>query len=447
MAKDIESFEDFKLNRQLLNAIEDLGFTEPTPIQIKAIPLVSAGHDVIGIAQTGTGKTAAFLLPLLMKIKYAQGDHPRALILAPTRELILQIEENVKSLSKYTDIRFVSLYGGIGPKTQIETVQAGVDIILATPGRFLDIYLKEMLHTKMIKTLILDEADKMMDMGFMPQIKRILEVIPVKRQNMLFSATMSPFVKRLSEDFLEFPEIVEATPEVLTIDTIDQVLYEVPNMKTKINFLERLLQDEAYERVIVFTKTKGTADNIFKYLERRKLGPARVIHSNKGQNSRINAMNEFKEGNLRVLVSTDISARGIDVSMVSHVINFDVPIIYEDYIHRIGRTGRAKNEGKALTFANKAELLHIKKIENLIKQKIPVAVMPEDIFIEETGFAENQEMDLDIDAFKKRENPDFKGAFHEKKARVFKTEKEKSERPYKSRKQSKPNRNAKRKRK
>ncbi len=452
MAKDIQSFEDFKLNRQLINAIEDLGFTEPTPIQVKAIPLVSAGHDVIGIAQTGTGKTAAFLLPLLMKIKYAQDDHPRALILAPTRELILQIEENIISLSKYTDLRFVSLYGGIGPKTQIELVEAGVDIILATPGRFLDIYLKGKINTKLIKTLILDEADKMMDMGFMPQIKRILEVIPVKRQNMLFSATMSPFVKRLSEDFLEFPEIVEVTPEALTIDTIEQVLYEVPNMKTKINFLEKLLQDKVFERVIVFAKTKSTADNIFKYLERRKLGPARVIHSNKGQNSRINAMNEFKEGNLRVLVSTDISARGIDVSMVSHVINFDVPIIYEDYVHRIGRTGRAKNVGTAITFANKAELFHITKIEELIKQKIPVAELPADIFVEETGAEENRIMELDIDTFKRKEDPDFKGAFHEKKARVFKTDKTDntksgSNRFKKPRKQSKPNRNAKRKKK
>ncbi len=419
MTNNTVTFDSFKLNKQLLNAIDELGYTSPTPIQEKAIPLITAGHDVIGVAQTGTGKTAAYLLPLLMKVKYAQGVHPRALILAPTRELILQIEENIQQLSKYTDLRYVALYGGVGPKTQIELVQAGADIIIATPGRLMDIYLKGELHLKQLKTLIIDEADKMMDMGFMPQLRRILEVIPTKRQNLLFSATMSTFVKKLCEEFLEFPEMVEVSPEVLTVDTVDQMLYQVPNLKTKIHFLEHLLQDPALERVIVFVKTKSTADNVSKYLERKKYGPLRVIHSNKGQSSRINAMNEFKEGNLRILVSTDISARGIDVSMVSHVINFDVPIIYEDYVHRIGRTGRAKNEGIAITFANKAEMYHIKKIEELIKQQIPEKVMPAEVKVEKTGFEEVQIMERDIDAFKRRENPDFKGAFHDKK-KVFK---------------------------
>jgi ATP-dependent RNA helicase RhlE len=210
--------------------------------------------------------------------------------------------------------------------------------------------------------------------------------------------------------------------------------------------LEYLLQDEVYARVIVFVKTKGTADNISKYLERKKLGSVRVIHSNKGQNSRINAMNEFKEGDLRILVSTDISARGIDVSMVSHVVNFDVPIIYEDYVHRIGRTGRANNVGMALTFANKAEMLHIEKIEKLIKQAIPLKKMPNEVFVEKTPVEERQEMDLDIDVFKRKENPDFKGAFHEKKGRVFTSDKDKPNKHNRSRKQSKPNRNAKKKR-
>lgn len=421
MPSEIGSFEDFKLNRQLLNAVEEAGFTEPTAIQQKAIPLITAGHDVIGLAQTGTGKTAAYLLPLLMKIKYAQGDHPRALILAPTRELILQIEENIKALSTYLDIRYTSLYGGVGPKTQIENIQKGTDIVIATPGRFMDIYLRGDLVTKQLKTLVIDEADKMMDMGFMPQIRKMLEVIPSKRQNMLFSATMSPFVKTLCEEFLAFPEIVEVSPEQLTIDTVKQVLYEVPNLKSKINFLEHLLQNEELARVIVFVKTKSTADNVFKYLERKKLGPLRVIHSNKGQNSRINAMNEFKEGNLRILVSTDISARGIDVSMVSHVINFDVPLIYEDYVHRIGRTGRAKNEGIAITFANKAELYHIDKIEKLIKQAIPREKVPSEVKIEATGREENIDMEREIDMFKRKEDPDFKGAFHDKKERPDKS--------------------------
>lgn len=415
MAQEIETFENLKLNRQLLNAIEELGFSEPTPIQKKAIPLILAGHDVMGIAQTGTGKTAAFVLPILMKIKYAQGKDPRVLILAPTRELILQIEEHVKMFSSYLDIRFASLYGGVGPTKQIEAVQAGVDIILATPGRFMDIYLKGELNTKLIKTLVLDEADKMMDMGFMPQIRRILEVIPVKRQNLLFSATMADRVLRLSEEFLEFPQTAEVAPQATTTDTIEQRLYPVPNMRTKINFLAYLLQKEEFNRVLVFTRTKATADNVYKYLDRKGLGPVRVIHSNKGQSSRINALNEFKQGDLKVLVSTDVSARGIDVSMVSHVINFDVPIIYEDYVHRVGRTGRAKNEGIALTFANKAEMLHIGKIEELIRSKIPLKSIPDEVEITDTPGDEKKEIEMDIDIFKRREDPDFKGAFHEKK--------------------------------
>ncbi|ELR72232.1 ATP-dependent RNA helicase RhlE [Fulvivirga imtechensis AK7] len=415
MGKDVETFDDFKLNRQLLNAIEELGFTEPTPIQKKAIPLILAGHDVMGIAQTGTGKTAAFVLPILMKVKYAQGTEPRALVLAPTRELILQIEDNIQKLAKYLDIRYTSLYGGIGPTKQIEAVQQGVDIIVATPGRFMDIYLKGELNTKKIQTLVLDEADKMMDMGFMPQIRKILEVIPVKRQNLLFSATMPDKVIRLSEEFLEFPEIAEVAPQATTVDTIEQQLYQVPNLKTKINLIEHLLRKDEFSRVLIFTKTKGTADNVYKYLDRKDLGPVRVIHSNKGQSSRINAMNEFKDGKLRILVSTDVSARGIDVSMVSHVINFEVPIIYEDYVHRVGRTGRARNEGIAITFANKAEMLHLKNIEKLIRINIPELPLPQEVEVTATPKEEQRQIEMEIDIYKRKEDPDFKGAFHEKK--------------------------------
>ncbi|MBL3657037.1 DEAD/DEAH box helicase [Fulvivirga sediminis] len=417
MASEKASFHDFKLNKQLLNAVEELGYDEPTPIQQKAIPLVLNGHDVMGIAQTGTGKTAAFVLPILYKAKYAQGNDPRVLILAPTRELALQIEQSVKELSMYTDLRYVAVYGGVGPKVQIEAVQQGVDILIATPGRFMDIYLKGELVTKSIKTLVLDEADKMMDMGFMPQIRKILEVIPVKRQNLLFSATMPEKVVTLSEEFLEFPEVAEVAPQATVAETVNQELYEVPNLKSKINLLEYFLKKEEFSRVLIFTKTKTTADNVFKYLERKDYGSIRVIHSNKGQNSRINAINQFKEGELRILVSTDVSARGIDVTEVSHVINFDVPIIYEDYVHRIGRTGRALKKGKAITFANQAEMFHIGKIEKMINDTIQVNPIPEEVTITETPKQERQDIEREIDMFKRRENPDFKGAFHEKKVK------------------------------
>jgi len=415
---EILSFEDFKLNRQLLSAVTEAGYETPTPIQQQAIPQILAGHDILGIAQTGTGKTAAYLLPLLMKVKFAQGMHPRALILAPTRELAMQIGENVALLAKYTDIRHVVVYGGVGPKTQIEEIAKGVDLLVATPGRLLDIYMKGDLILKEIKTLILDEADKMMDMGFMPQIRKVLEVIPRKRQNLLFSATMPDKVVRLSEEFLEFPIRVEVAPQSSTTDMVNQVLYEVPNLKTKINLLAMLLQNqEAYQRVIIFTRTKEIANNIFKYLARKVVpeDQIRVIHANKGQNSRINAMEAFKEGNIRILVATDVAARGIDITEVSHVINFDVPIIYEDYVHRIGRTGRANHTGEAITFMTAAEVNHIQKIEEIIRMKIERIPLPEDLIVEETSFDESQEMARAIDDQRKKADPTFQGAFHEKK--------------------------------
>jgi ATP-dependent RNA helicase RhlE len=412
----ITSFENLNLNKQLLNAIADAGFEAPTEIQRKCIPLILGGQEVIGIAQTGTGKTAAYVLPLLMKIKYASGKDPRALVLAPTKELTLQISEHALQLSKYTDLRILPLYGGVGPKTQLEHLDEGVDIIISTPGRFMELYLKGEIVTKQIKTLILDEADRMMDMGFMPQLRRIFEVIPHKRQNLLFSATFHEKVERLSKEFLEFPIKVEITPQATAAQHVGQELYIVPNLKTKINFLEHLLQDkETFNRVLIFTRTKEVADNVFRYLERKEYGPVKVIHSNKGQNTRINAVNEFKEGKLRILVSTDVTARGIDVLKVSHVINFDVPILYEDYVHRIGRTGRAFQEGTAITFATPAETYHIKKIEKLIREKIPVKQLPPTVEVAETPALEAKDMAREIDWQKKKEDPAFQGAFHERK--------------------------------
>jgi ATP-dependent RNA helicase RhlE len=412
----ITSFEEFNLNRQLLNAVQDLGFTHPTEIQQKSIPVILSGQEVIGIAQTGTGKTAAYLLPVLMKIKYAQGTEPRVVILAPTKELTIQLAEHATQLAKYTDLRILPIYGGVGLKAQLEKIKAGIDILIATPGRFMELYLKGELSTKQIKILILDEADKMMDMGFMPQLRKILEVIPRKRQNLLFSATFRPKVDQLSAEFLEFPVKIEVTPQATAATQVEQELYHVPNLVTKIHFLEYLLQDkEVFNRVMIFTRTKENANNVFKFLERKGLGPVKVIHSNKGQNTRINAVNEFKDGKLRILVSTDVTSRGIDVVKVSHVINFDVPALYDDYVHRIGRTGRAFQDGKAITFVNRAELYHIEKIEALIREKIPVKLLPEAVEVAKTPTEEKQAMEREIDAQKRREDPEFKGAFHEKK--------------------------------
>jgi ATP-dependent RNA helicase RhlE len=412
-----KKFEEFNLNRQILNAVEDAGFTVATPIQEKAIGPVLSGQDLFGIAETGTGKTAAYVLPILMQLKYAQGENARALILAPTRELAMQITEHVQIFSKYTDLRTVVMYGGLGPKTQIEQVKAGVDIIVATPGRFLDIYLAGHINTQYLKFLVLDEADKMMDMGFIRSIHRILEIVPRKRQNLLFSATMSDLVQKIAGDFLKHPTIVEVGEQATPAQTVTQILYEVPNFKTKINLLQHLMKnDEEFKRLIIFCKTKTVADNIFSFIERRFGADAvRVIHANKGQNTRINSINTFKEGNIRVLVATDVAARGIDVTEVSHVINFDVPIIIEDYVHRIGRTGRAYAKGDALTFCTPAEKYYIEKIQKLIRQEITVVPLPEEVFVDETPYDEKQAIAKAIDDQKRKDDPDFKGAFHEKK--------------------------------
>lgn len=415
MSNESPTFEAFKLNKQLLNAVADAGYVHPTPIQEKAIPLALAGHDVLGIAQTGTGKTAAYVLPVLMKVKYAQGEHPRALILAPTRELVMQIEEVVNQMSVNTDLRSVSLYGGLGPKTQIELIEKGVDIIVSTPGRFLDIYRKGKLFTKEIKTLVLDEADKMMDMGFMPQIRSILEIIPVKRQNLLFSATFGERIERFAAEFLEFPERVEVTMQATTAETIAQIKYHVPNIKTKLNLLSHLLKEEEVSRAIIFTRSRKNAEEVFAFLNHRGYGQIRVIHANKGQNTRINSIEDFKGGDVRILVATDVASRGLDVTMVSHVINFDVPLIYEDYVHRIGRTGRAENEGKAMTFVNPAETYHFDKIEEIIRMKVEEKSIPVEVDITNTPFSEKQAYERELDRLKQRDDPDFKGAFHEKK--------------------------------
>jgi ATP-dependent RNA helicase RhlE len=425
-----KKFEEFKLNRQILNAVEDAGFTVATPIQEQAIAPVLSGQDIFGIAETGTGKTAAYLLPMLMQLKYAQGENPRALILSPTRELAMQIADHVKMFAKYTDLRSVVVYGGIGPKTQIEQVKAGVDIIIATPGRFLDIYLAGHINTQSLRFLVLDEADKMMDMGFIGSIHRILEIVPRKRQNLLFSATMSDLVQKIAGDFLKNPTVIEAAERATPASTITQTFYEVPNFKAKINLLQHLLKnDDAVKRLIIFCKTKVVADSIFAFISRRfGAENVRVIHANKGQNTRINSINAFKEGSIRVLVATDVASRGIDVSDVSHVINFDVPIIIEDYVHRIGRTGRALATGEALTFYTESEKYYIKQIEKLIRQTIPVMPLPAEVFVEETPYEERQAMAREIDAQKRKDDPDFKGAFHEKK-RVFEVKKKTDKTP------------------
>lgn len=410
-------FSDFKLNKQILKAIAEAGFETPTDIQRKAIPQVLGGHDILGIAQTGTGKTAAYAIPLLMKIKYAQGDDARALIIVPTRELTIQVTEQIKALATYTDLRIIALYGGVGIKNQVAELAKGVDIIVSTPGRLMELYLPGYLHLKKLSMFVLDEAERLLDMGFRPQINRILEVIPRKRQNLLFTATWNDKVKSISEDFLVAPMEIRISPEIRTAQTVSQCVYFLPNLRTKINLLEHMLLDPAFRKVMIFCKTKTTATNISKFFGRKYgVEMVRVIHGNKSQNTRLNSLQAFRDDKIRFLVATDVGARGIDVDEVSHVINFDVPLIYEDYIHRIGRTGRAFHTGDSITFCAPNDEYHWKKIQKLIRQKVQVEVIPPGVEVTETLFEEKQMMLREIDDQKRKEDPEFRGAFHVKKA-------------------------------
>lgn len=418
----MKDFSDLGLNRQLLNAISDLGYQEPSEIQRKAIPKILNGQHVIGVAPTGTGKTASYVLPLLKKLNFAQGEHPRCVIFLPTHELVYQVHQNLTELGKYTDLRFTKVFGGGGIKAQRKALEEGTDVIVATPGRFMDLYKTGYIHLKSVNTMVLDEADKMMDMGFMPQLNQILEIVPRKKQNLLFSATFHKNVEKLSEDFLDFPVKIEVKHEFKTVDTVEQFLYLVPNYGTKCNLLLTLLKDESLSRVLIFVRTKETAANLHKFLERKEVGDWSVIHANKGQNTRINAFNNFQEGNLRGIVATDVVARGIDISEVSHVINFEIPVMYSEYIHRVGRTGRAKKEGVSITFASPVEAYHVKKIEEMIGKDIPLLDLPHDLEVAPTLKEEARNYARELDRLKKKDDPSYQGAFHERKGEAKKNQ-------------------------
>lgn len=409
-------FDDLKLTRQFLNAIADAGYENATPIQQKAIPPLRAGQDVIGIAQTGTGKTAAFLLPLLQTLKYAQGEAPRGLVLAPTKELVVQIHQEAVKFAAYTDLRIVAFYGGVGPKKQIEEITDGVDLIISTPGRFLEIYSRGYVETKKLKHIVLDEADRMMDMGFMPQIRQVQEVVPTKRQNILFSATFPPRVERLAEEFLLWPTRIEVTPESTPVSTVTQYKLPLPNLRTKIAFIEWYVREKlGDDRLLIFTRRKEEAENLFKFLDRSIDKGVRAVHSNKGQNARINAMQEFRTGEVQILIATDVASRGIDVPETQWVINASVPRDPHDYIHRIGRTGRAFREGSALTLVDPAEKFALERIESLTGDALLEFTEVPELEVFETPRQEKQNQAREIDRELRKRDPNYKGAFHEKK--------------------------------
>jgi ATP-dependent RNA helicase RhlE len=409
-------FDSIGLNKQMRDAIRDLHWVEPSPIQKEAIPLIRSGKDVLGIAQTGTGKSGAFIIPLIAKLHFPQGENTRAVILAPSKELAAQLLLHFQALNRFVGLRAICLVGGIGIQPQLSALKKGNDLVIATPGRFLEMYHTGEWKLKDLKTLVIDEADRMMDMGFMPQIRKILEVIPRKRQNLLFSATFPEKVDILSREFLEFPERVEISPQATPAETIEQGHYKTPNFQTKLNLLLFLLRDLPEESAaLVFVKTKKHATDIGRFLQRKTGLEVAVLHANKGTNTRSAAVESLQEGKARILVATDLASRGLDVSRISLVLNFDLPIQYEDYVHRIGRTGRALREGKAVSFVNAPDELHLKRIEKIIRMKVPECSLPDGILVEETPFEELQEMARKLDDQRKKEDPDFKGAFHEKK--------------------------------
>ena len=369
------TFEQLELIEPIQKALTKEGYTIPTPIQAEAIPYVLDGYDLLGCAQTGTGKTAAFSIPIIQNL-YNERQHGKvrgikALILTPTRELAIQIGESFTAYGKYTGVRHTVIFGGVGQKPQTDALERGVDVLIATPGRLLDLINQGFISLKYLDYFVLDEADRMLDMGFIHDIKRILPLLPKKRQSLFFSATMPPEIERLAGTILHEPQKVEVTPASSTVDKIDQSVYFVEKAE-KVSLLTHLLKDSSLESVLVFTRTKHGADKVARVLAKANIG-AEAIHGNKSQTARQRALTNFKDHTTRVLIATDIAARGIDVDHLSHVINYELPNVPETYVHRIGRTGRAGRSGVAYSFCDAEEVPYLKDIQKLIGKQIPVA--------------------------------------------------------------------------
>ena len=410
------TFDELNLNKPLLNALDDLGYTTPTHIQQHVFSVVMSGRDVCGLAQTGTGKTLAYLLPCLRQLQFSKEKLPQLLIIVPTRELVVQVLETVNQLTKYLNLTAVGVYGGVNMKPQVAQVLQGMDILVATPGRLVDLLTSGVLKTKAVKKLVIDEVDEMLNLGFRTQLKIILDLLPPKRQNLLFSATLTTDVEKLIETFFNSPIRVEAAPVGTPLENIAQTAYQVPNFYTKVNLLERLLRkDSAMTKVLVFVATKQLADQLHEQLDDDFSAQTGVIHSNKAQNLRFEAVDQFKSGAYRVLIATDIIARGLDVAEVSHVINFDLPEVPENYIHRIGRTGRAEVDGIAIAFITPADEEKQAAIEALMNYTIPVLPLPENLVISDV-LTENEKpvVYMKIPDIKTPKREEVGPAFHEK---------------------------------
>src|SRR6188768_231348 len=368
------SFENLGLKPELLRAVADKGYTVPTPIQAQAIPAVLAGGDVLAGAQTGTGKTAGFTLPLLQRLGARGGRNPRALVLTQTRELAAQVAQSVVDYGKYGDLRTLVVFGGVSERPQIDKARHGCDILVATPGRLLDLCEQRAVPLSEVQIFILDEADRMLDMGFIRDIKRILKMLPQQRQNLMFSATYSDDIRQLANQFLRSPTSLQVTPRNATADRVEQSAYRVPK-DHKRHLLAHLIIEGNWHQVLVFTRTKHGANRLTQQLERAGIN-AMAIHGNKSQNARVKALHDFKENRITALVATEVAARGLDIKELPHVVNYELPNVPEDYVHRIGRTARAGSTGAAVSLVSPDELSYLRDIEKLLKQKIEFVEAP-----------------------------------------------------------------------
>ena len=408
-------FTDLKISRNLEKALADLGFENTTPIQEKAFPIVMSGSDVVGIAQTGTGKTFAYLLPILNTLSFSKETHPKVVILVPTRELVVQVVDEVEKLAKYAGTRVLGVYGGKSMLRQKEALAKGTDILVATPARLYDLILTKAVQLKPVKKLVIDEVDVMLDLGFRFQLVNIFELLPQRRQNIMFSATMTDDIDDFISDFFTGVQKISIAVSGTPLDNITQIGYATPNFYTKVNLLVHLLQkEEEFHKVLIFVSSKRSADLLFKELAEFFSEEICIIHSNKTQNYRLRSINQFDEGKNRILVTTDVMARGLDLQEISHVINFDTPIYPENYMHRIGRTGRAEKEGTSLLLFTPSEEEHKNSIEALMKQEVKLNTLPKDVEIatkltfDEQPKHQERENPLNIDE-------DERGAsFHEK---------------------------------
>lgn len=410
----MSTFEKFNLPKSVQKAIDELGFVTPTPIQEKSFSVIMSGRDMMGIAQTGTGKTFAYLLPLLKLYKFTPTNTPKIVILVPTRELVVQVVDEIEKLTKYMSVKTLGIFGGVNINTQKKAVYEGVDILVGTPGRMMDLALDAVVRFDETQKLVIDEFDEMLNLGFRTQLTALLAMMKTKRQNILFSATMTDEVDAVLNDFFDFPEEVTLAASGTPLENITQITYNVPNFNTKVNLLKHLLEtNESMERVLVFVNNKKISDMLHTRIEEHFEGQFGVIHSNKSQNYRLSTMAEFQEGNLRGLITTDIMARGLDISNISHVINFELPEFPELYMHRIGRTGRADATGTAISFITPREEEFKVEVEVLMNQELKIADFPEEVEIS-AKLIEPEKDKQPIKFLMKKVKLDGDGAFHDK---------------------------------